>query len=92
VSEQQCDKHDLSQEKPPVEILFGSAFVMGAIWGAGNETMPLAAGTAHGSAFQETVIRVVAYSSAPTGVISFALISWGLRSVDHTSPERTKTV
>ena len=69
-----------------------AAFVMGANWGAGNETMPLAAGPAHGSAFQETVIRVVAYSSAPTGLISFALISWGLRVVEHTSPERTKTV
>jgi (hydroxyamino)benzene mutase len=69
-----------------------AAFVMGAVWGAGNETMPLAAGTAHGSAFQETVIRVVAYSSAPTGLISFALILWGLRIVDHATPEKTKTV
>src|SRR5262245_14146166 len=69
-----------------------AAFVMGAIWGAGNETMPLAAGTAHGSAFQEAVIRVVSYSSAPTGLISFALIFWGLRIVEHISPERTKTV
>lgn len=60
-----------------------TAFVMGAVWGAGNETMPLAAGTAHGSAFQETVIRVVAYSSAPTGLISFALISWGLHCRRH---------
>jgi len=68
-----------------------AAFVMGAIWGAGNETMPLAAGTAHGSAFQETVIRVAAYSSAPTGLISFALISWGLRIVEHVTPEKTKT-
>ncbi len=25
------------------------AYVMAAIWGAGNEAMPLAAGTAHGS-------------------------------------------
>jgi len=69
-----------------------AAFVMGAIWGAGNETMPLSAGTAHGSAFQEAVIRVVSYSSAPTGLISFALIFWGLRIVEHISPERTKTV
>src|SRR5215475_3095517 len=56
-----------------------AAFVIAAIWGAGNETMPLAAGTAHGTTFQEAVIRVVAYSSAPTGLISFALISCGLR-------------
>jgi len=47
--------------------------------GGGNTTMPLAAGAAHGSNFQEAVIKIVAYSSAPTGIISFALILWGLR-------------
>jgi len=55
------------------------AYVLAAVWGAGNETMPLAAGAAHGSAFQEAVIKGVAYSSAPTGLISFAIILWGLR-------------
>jgi hydroxylaminobenzene mutase len=58
-----------------------AAYLIGAVWGAGNETMRLAAGATHGSAFQEAVIRVVAYSSAPTGLISFALILWGLRIV-----------
>ena len=56
-----------------------AAYVMAAAWGAGNETMPLAAATVHGSAFQEGVIKVVAYSSAPTGLISFGLMLWGLR-------------
>jgi len=56
-----------------------AAYVLGAFWGAGNETMPMAAGAAHGSSLQEGVIRVVAYSSAPTGIVSFALILWGLR-------------
>jgi len=56
-----------------------AAYLLGAIWGAGNSTMPLAAGTAHGSASQETIIKIVAYSSAPTGIVSFALILWGLR-------------
>jgi len=55
--------------------------------GAGNETMRLAAADAHGSAFQKTAIRVVAYSSAPTGLISFALILWGLRIVNNTALE-----
>jgi (hydroxyamino)benzene mutase len=55
------------------------AFVLGALWGAGAETMPLAADGAHGSAFQENAIRWIAYSSAPTGIIAFALILWGLR-------------
>src|SRR5262245_32000103 len=56
-----------------------AAYVLGAFWGAGNETMPMAAGAAHGSAVQESLIEVVAYSSAPTGIVSFALILWGLR-------------
>jgi (hydroxyamino)benzene mutase len=54
------------------------AYLLGAIWGAGNETMSLGGGTAHGSAFQEGTIRLVAYSCAPTGLISFALVLWGL--------------
>jgi hydroxylaminobenzene mutase len=56
-----------------------AAYLLGAIWGAGNTTMTLAAGPAHGTDAQEAVIKVVAYSSAPTGIISFALILWGLR-------------
>jgi len=54
------------------------AYLLGAIWGAGNETMSLGGGTAHGSTVQEGTIRLVAYSSAPTGLISFALVLWGL--------------
>ncbi|HLJ59827.1 MAG TPA: hypothetical protein VKZ50_08865 [bacterium] len=56
-----------------------AAYVMAGIWGAGNSTMPLAAGAARGSVFQEAAIKVVAYSSAPTGIIAFALMLWGLR-------------
>ncbi|TPL15387.1 MULTISPECIES: hypothetical protein [unclassified Mesorhizobium] len=59
-----------------------AAYVMASLWGAGNETMPLAAGAAHGSAFQEHAIKAIAYSSAPTGLIAFALILWGLRLSD----------
>src|SRR5262245_14682081 len=55
-----------------------AAYVLGAFWGAGNETMPMAAGAAHGSAIQESVIKVIGYSSAPTGIVSFVLILWGL--------------
>ena len=58
-----------------------AAFLLAAIWGAGNSTMPLAAGPAHGSSLQEQVIKVVAYSSAPTGIVSFVTIFWGLRIV-----------
>ena len=55
------------------------AFVLASLWGAGARTMPLAAGDAQGNAFQEMTIMVVAYSSAPTGIVAFALILWGLR-------------
>jgi len=56
-----------------------AAYVLAAFWGAGNETMPMAARVAHGGPVQEAVIKVVGYSSAPTGIVSFALILWGLR-------------
>jgi (hydroxyamino)benzene mutase len=62
-----------------------AAYVLAGAWGAGNETMPLAAGTAHGSALQEAVIKVLACSSAPTGLASFGLILWGLRIADGRS-------
>ena len=62
-----------------------AAFLMAGIWGAGNSITPLAAGAAHGSDFQEAAIAVVAYSAAPTGITSFALILWGLRTVTSQS-------
>jgi len=62
------------------------AYVLGAFRGAGNETILLAAGVAHGGQVQESVIKVVAYSSAPTGIVSFALILWSLRMPK--TPER----
>ena len=57
-----------------------AAFLLGSLWGAGGATMPLAAHGARGSAVEEAVIMVVAYSSAPTGIMAFALILWGLRT------------
>ena len=63
-----------------------AAYTMAAASGVGNETIKLMGelphGLTHGSAFQENLIKVVAYSSAPTGVTSFALILWGLRLPD----------
>lgn len=55
-----------------------AAFALAAIWGAGQSTMPLS-GAPMGSTVQEIAIMAVAYSSAPTGIISFVLILWGLR-------------
>ncbi len=60
-----------------------AAYTIAAAWGVGNETIVLMGelphGLHHGSAFQETLIKVLAYSSAPTGLVSFVLILWGLR-------------
>ena len=58
-----------------------AGFVMAAVWGAGNSIIPLAAGTARGTDFQEAAINVVMYSAAPGVLISLALILWGLRIV-----------
>ena len=60
------------------------AFLLAAIWGAGNSVLPLAAGVAHGTPFQETTISVVLVSTLPTGIIAFALILWGLRGMPST--------
>src|SRR2546421_10965548 len=59
-------------------------FILAAVWGAGNTTMPLAAGTARGSALQEATIKVIIYSAAPPFFVSMALILWGLR-IDDTN-------
>ena len=42
--------------------------------------MPIAAQGARGSDFQEAVIQAVIYPAAPTGIVAFALILWGLRA------------
>ena len=61
-----------------------AAYTAAAMWGVGNETIKLMGelphGLSHGTAFQETFITILSYSSAPTGLIAFALILWGLRT------------
>ena len=57
-----------------------AGFAIAALWGAGGSIMPIAAQGARGSDLQETVIQIVIYPAAPTGIISFALILWGLRT------------
>jgi hydroxylaminobenzene mutase len=60
-----------------------AAYTLSAVWGVGNETIRLMGelphGLARGTLFQETAIKVLSYSSAPTGLTAFALILWGLR-------------
>lgn len=61
-----------------------AAYSIAAVWGVGNETIVLAGelphGLHHGSVVQESFIKVLAYSSAPTGLIAFAMIFRGLRA------------
>lgn len=60
-----------------------AAYVIAAFWGVGNETITLMGelphGLSHGTPFQETFIKVLAYTSAPTGLTALVLILWGLR-------------
>jgi (hydroxyamino)benzene mutase len=52
--------------------------------GAGGSIIPLASGGIRGSDLQEAVIQFVMYPAAPTGIVAFALILWGLRgNEDH---------
>ena len=68
-----------------------AAYTMAAFWGVGIETISLMGelpdGLVRGSPFQETFIKVLAYSSAPTVLIAFVLILWGLRIADTQSPK-----
>jgi (hydroxyamino)benzene mutase len=56
-----------------------AGFVIAALLGAGSSIMPIAAAGARGSEAQEMLIQFVTYPAAPTGIISFSLIFWGLR-------------
>jgi hydroxylaminobenzene mutase len=57
-----------------------AGFIAAALWGAGGSIMPIAAQGIRGSDFQEHVIQLLMYPAAPTGIIAFALIFWGLRA------------
>jgi len=56
------------------------ANLLGAIWAAGSPMLPIAAGQAHGSALQETVIAVALRSAAISLIAVVLLVLWGLRS------------
>jgi hydroxylaminobenzene mutase len=60
-----------------------AAYTVAAFWGVGIETIRLMGelphGLTRGTPFEEAVIKVLAYSSAPTGLAAFAIVLWGLR-------------
>lgn len=57
-----------------------TANLCGALWGAGASMMPIAAGSARGTGFQEGVIRVLLVSGAVSLVATATLVLWGLRT------------
>jgi hydroxylaminobenzene mutase len=82
----------LASQRIGLSVHILSAFQGAAPWGVGNETTRLMGelphGLTRGTARQETVIKVLAYSSAPTGLTAFGLMLWGLRlpSISDDSP------
>lgn len=56
-----------------------TANLFAAAWGAGNSILPMAAGSAHGSLFQEAVINISLRSAAASLIAALVLILWGLR-------------
>jgi hydroxylaminobenzene mutase len=57
-----------------------AGFVVAAFLGAGGSIIPIAAQGVRGSDLQEAMIQAVMYPAAPTGIIAFGLILWGLRA------------
>jgi hydroxylaminobenzene mutase len=61
-----------------------TANLLGALWGAGNSIVPIAAGTARGTPLQETVIVVVLRSGGAALILGTVLLLWGLRRGERT--------
>jgi (hydroxyamino)benzene mutase len=61
-----------------------AAYTVAAVWGVGNETIQLMGelphGLSRGTVSQETFIKILAYSSAPTGLTWLGMVLWGLRT------------
>jgi len=56
------------------------ANVCGAAWGAGGSMVPMAAGGARGTAFQELAIKILLRSAAVSLIALAFMLLWGLRS------------
>jgi hydroxylaminobenzene mutase len=57
-----------------------TANVLAGVWGAGNSMLPIAAGQARGSVFQEVIIATGLRSAAVSLIAAAVLILWGLRA------------
>lgn len=65
-----------------------TANLLGAVWGAGNSMLPMAAGEARGSSLQEGTIRVLLMSAALSLITVALLILWGLRTSQRAESNR----
>jgi hydroxylaminobenzene mutase len=59
--------------------------LLGAIWGAGNSIVPIAAGAARGSEIQEMIIVIGLRSGGLALIAGTALLLWGLRGANPES-------
>jgi hydroxylaminobenzene mutase len=56
-----------------------TANVLGALWGAGNSMLPIAAGQARGNVVQERIIAAGLVTAAVSLITMAMIILWGLR-------------
>jgi hydroxylaminobenzene mutase len=56
-----------------------TANLLGALWGAGNSMLPIAAGQARGSLIQERIIAAGLVTAAVSLIATAMIILWGLR-------------
>jgi len=57
--------------------------LLGAIWGAGNSIVPIAAGAARGSEIQEMIIVIGLRSGGLALIAGTVLLLWGLRGAQQ---------
>jgi (hydroxyamino)benzene mutase len=56
-----------------------TANLLGALWGAGNSMLPIAAGQARGNVVQERIIAAGLVTAAVSLIAAAMIILWGLR-------------
>ena len=65
-----------------------TANLFAGIAGAGNTMLPMAAGEAHGSALQESIIAICLRTAAVSLIAVSLLILWGLRGFTVDRPDK----
>ncbi|MDO8679810.1 MAG: hydrogenase [Acidobacteriota bacterium] len=68
-----------------------TANLLGAIWGAGNTIVPIAAGQARGSDLQEAIIVIGLRTAGLALIVTAILVLWGLRASGNTDGDANGT-